>query len=81
MPALVVDEGDRILENEEQEQNTTGNIQSPQDSNNMDIDYSSVKLVVIDGIVMGPNVCILTITVARKSNAQLRSWQQLNRLP
>ena len=62
VPAFVVNEGDRTLENEGQEQDITGNTQSPQDGDNMDIDYSPVKLVVMDGIVMGPNVCILTVT-------------------
>ena len=60
VPALVVDENnippeDAILEHE---QNTTRNIGSSQDGDNMNIDYAPVKLVVVDGICMGPSVCI-----------------------
>jgi hypothetical protein len=61
VPALVVNEdaGDAI---QEQRQSTTGSTQTSRNDDDMDVDYSPVKLVVVDGIVMGPNVCILTIT-------------------
>ena len=59
VPALVGDGNippeDAILE---QEQNATSNTQSSQDGDNMNIDYAPVKLVVVDGICMGPSVCI-----------------------
>jgi hypothetical protein len=61
VPALVVNEdaGDAI---QEQRQSTIGSTQTSRNDDDMDVDYSPVKLVVVDGIVMGPNVCILTIT-------------------
>jgi hypothetical protein len=60
VPALVVNEdaGDAI---QEQRQSTIGSTQTSR-NDDVDVDYSPVKLVVVDGIVMGPNVCILTIT-------------------
>lgn len=33
-------------------------------NNNMDIDHAPVKMVVVDGIVMGPNVCLLFYFIA-----------------
>ncbi|KAF8227595.1 hypothetical protein L208DRAFT_1295974 [Tricholoma matsutake] len=62
-------EGDRTLESQGQEQNTTGNLQSPQDGDNMDIDYSPVKLVVMDGIVMGPNHCAYEDCTSQLANS------------
>ena len=60
VPALVVDGNsippeDAILE---QNQNTANITQGSEDGDNMNVDYSPVKLVVVDGICMGPNVCI-----------------------
>ena len=49
---------DAILE---QGQNAPSNTQSSEDGHNMSIDYSPVKLVVVDGICMGPSVCIQTV--------------------
>ena len=59
VPALVVDGNDAPSEDAilEPDQDATNNTQISDDGDNMNIDYSPVKLVVLDGICMGPNVC------------------------
>jgi hypothetical protein len=41
---------------QEQRQSTIGSTQTFRNDDDMDVDYSPVKLVVVDGIIMGPNV-------------------------
>jgi hypothetical protein len=60
VPALVVNEdAGSIIQ--EQRQSTIGSTQTFRNDDDMDVDYSPVKLVVVDGIIMGPNVSILII--------------------
>jgi hypothetical protein len=60
VPALVVNEdAGSIIQ--EQIQSTIGSTQTFRNDDDMDVDYSPVKLVVVDGIIMGPNVSILII--------------------